>query len=49
MHWSLQDPAEATGSREEKLAVFRRIRDQIIRHVTREFLEGPSVQSSAGP
>lgn len=29
MHWSFDDPAEASGSDEEKLAVFRRIRDEI--------------------
>ena len=28
-HWSFEDPAKATGSEEEKLAVFRRVRDQI--------------------
>lgn len=28
-HWSLDDPAEATGSDEERLAVFRRVRDEI--------------------
>jgi arsenate reductase len=29
IHWSFDDPAEATGSEEEKLAVFRRVRDEI--------------------
>jgi len=28
-HWSFEDPAKATGSEAEKLAVFRRVRDQI--------------------
>jgi arsenate reductase len=28
-HWGFYDPALATGSDEEKLAVFRRVRDQI--------------------
>lgn len=28
-HWPFLDPAGATGSDEEKLAVFRRVRDQI--------------------
>ena len=28
-HWPFQDPADAKGSREEKLAFFRRVRDQI--------------------
>lgn len=29
IHWSLEDPAEAQGSEEEKLVFFRRIRDKI--------------------
>ncbi|OHB86057.1 MAG: hypothetical protein A2V98_03090 [Planctomycetes bacterium RBG_16_64_12] len=29
LHWPLDDPAEATGSEEEVLRVFRRIRDEI--------------------
>jgi arsenate reductase len=29
MHWSFEDPSKATGSEEAKLAVFRRIRDEI--------------------
>lgn len=29
IHWSFDDPAEATGSDAEKLKVFRRVRDQI--------------------
>lgn len=29
IHWSFDDPAEATGSDEEKLALFRRVRDEI--------------------
>lgn len=28
-HWPLEDPARATGSEEEIMSVFRRIRDQI--------------------
>jgi len=28
-HWPFQDPAEAGGSTEDKLAVFRRVRDEI--------------------
>ncbi len=28
-HWSLDDPADAKGSLEEKINVFRKIRDQI--------------------
>ena len=28
-HWPFDDPAHATGTEEEKLAVFRRVRDEI--------------------
>jgi len=30
-HWGFDDPAHATGTDEEKLAVFRRVRDEIRR------------------
>jgi arsenate reductase len=30
-HWPFDDPAHATGTEEEKLAVFRRVRDEIRR------------------
>lgn len=29
IHWSFEDPAAATGDEEAKLAVFRRVRDEI--------------------
>ena len=29
LHWSLEDPAQAEGNGEERMAVFRRVRDQI--------------------
>ncbi len=29
LHWSFDDPATATGSDEERMAVFRRVRDEI--------------------
>ncbi len=28
-HWSFDDPATATGSEQERMAVFRRVRDEI--------------------
>jgi len=28
-HWSFEDPSRAVGTEEERLAVFRRVRDQI--------------------
>ena len=36
MHWSFEDPAAATGTEEERLKVFRRVRDEIGAQV-REF------------
>lgn len=38
IHWSFDDPAVAEGNEEEKLAVFRRVRDEI-RQRLREFIE----------
>jgi arsenate reductase len=38
LHWSLPDPAEAQGSDDEKMSVFRSVRDEIERRVT-EFLQ----------
>jgi len=37
LHWSFEDPAAAAGSEEERLAVFRRVRDQIAERL-RQFL-----------
>ncbi len=39
VHWSLEDPAAAEGSHEEKLAVFRRVRGQLIAYIDQEFLK----------
>ena len=39
LHWSFEDPAAAKGSPEERLAVFRRVRDEIavrVRHLLRD-------------
>jgi len=38
LHWSFQDPAAAIGTIEERLAVFRRVRDEIKRKIE-EFLK----------
>jgi arsenate reductase len=38
LHWSLDDPAEAAGSHDEKLAVFRRVRDEIAQRIQQELL-----------
>lgn len=37
LHWDLEDPAAAQGSDEEKLAVFRKVRDEIRVRIEREF------------
>lgn len=37
LHWSFEDPAEATGTQEERLSVFRGVRDEIANRI-REFL-----------
>ena len=38
LHWDLDDPAEATGTRDERMTVFRRVRDEI-HHRVRAFLK----------
>ena len=38
-HWPFDDPAEATGTSEERMAVFRRVRDEIAARIQR-FLDG---------
>lgn len=35
LHWSFEDPAHATGTEEQKLAVFRRVRDEVDAHIRR--------------
>ena len=41
IHWDLEDPAEASGSEEDRLVVFRKIRDQIQNNIS-EFLAANS-------
>jgi arsenate reductase len=36
LHWSFEDPSQATGSEEERLAVFRRVRDEIRERIEQE-------------
>ena len=38
LHWSFEDPSGATGSEEERLAVFRRVRDEIGVRIRQELL-----------
>jgi arsenate reductase len=44
LHWGLEDPAEATGSHEEKLAVFRRVRDEIKQRIEQELLKPAAIE-----
>jgi arsenate reductase len=37
LHWSFPDPSQATGSPEEQLAVYRRVRDAIRARIEAEF------------
>jgi len=37
VHWNLDDPAAVQGTEEEKLAAFRKVRDQIFAHINSEF------------
>jgi arsenate reductase (thioredoxin) len=42
LHWSFQDPSQATGTEEDRLGVFRRVRDQIKGRLT-DWLDTPPV------
>ncbi|MCE2861365.1 MAG: arsenate reductase ArsC [Opitutaceae bacterium] len=47
-HWPFDDPAHAAGSDEEKMAVFRRVRDEI-RRVFTAYADGRRDQYPATP
>jgi arsenate reductase (thioredoxin) len=38
LHWSFQDPSRAQGSDEERLEVFRTVRDEIQARISNELL-----------
>src|SRR5215211_3385046 len=40
LHWSFEDPSRAEGSDEERLEVFRRVRDEIKDRVQAELVNG---------
>ena len=46
LHWPFDDPAHATGTEEEQLAVFRRVRDEI-RRVFEAYAAGRRAEASA--
>jgi arsenate reductase len=39
-HWSFPDPSQATGSEQEQIAVYRRVRDAIRARIENELLQG---------
>lgn len=47
LHWSFDDPAAAEGTREERLAVFRRVRDEIIDRIDQELLDRASLKTGS--
>ncbi len=40
LHWSFRDPSRAEGSEEERLEVFRKVRDEIQGRIREELIEG---------
>jgi arsenate reductase len=38
LHWSLEDPSRTEGSEEERLVIFRRVRDEIREHIEQELV-----------
>lgn len=44
LHWSFPDPAKATGTEEERLSVFRKVRDEIESRI-REFVASAGISS----
>jgi arsenate reductase (thioredoxin) len=38
LHWSFEDPSKAEGSEEERLVVFRSVRDRIRRRIEEELV-----------
>ena len=38
LHWSLTDPSQAEGTQQERLAVFRRVRDELRNRIDQELI-----------
>ena len=49
VHWSLEDPAEAEGTEEERMVVFRGIRDEIRRRVEHLIETGEALNDEGEP
>jgi arsenate reductase len=48
LHWSFEDPSAATGSEDERLAVFRRVRDAIAARLRGWLAERPAAPARSG-
>ncbi len=48
LHWSFEDPAAAEGTQEEKLMVFRRVRDELTTRIDAELLPILGLQKATG-
>jgi arsenate reductase len=49
LHWSFDDPSGASGSDDERLAVFRRVRDAIKTHIIAWLHQHAALAGVAGP
>ena len=49
LHWSFEDPSRASGSEENRLATFRRVRDQIEARLQSWLIETTEVTRAAPP
>jgi arsenate reductase len=47
LHWSFEDPASVHGTHEEKLRVFRVVRDQIVAQIDEAFVKGTALARRA--
>ena len=48
LHWSFPDPSKAEGTDEERLQVFRRVRDDIESRIRRELIGTDNEKKDAG-
>jgi arsenate reductase len=46
LHWSFEDPSQAEGSEDERLAVFRRVRDEIRERIEQELVHNKESRTS---
>jgi arsenate reductase len=48
LHWSFPDPSKGRGTEEERLKVFRRVRDDIENRIRRELIGTDNEKEDAG-